>query len=156
RRRHYDARDPDLPDRFWRVRLRCGRRALYRDLPDPARRVARLLAPPGRRPLMAGLPRTARAPDSPRRRRQWLGEFARHAALILVLAALLFPALVMLQTSFTPFRHILRWPPTWWPEPFTVGNFVEVFTGQYRFGQAFRNSSVIATATALLAVLFGF
>lgn len=105
---------------------------------------------------MAGLPRTARAPDSPRRRRQWLGEFARHAALILILAALLFPVLVMLKTSFTPFRHILRWPPTWWPEPFTVGNFVEVFTGQYRFGQAFRNSSVIATATALLAVFFGF
>jgi ABC-type glycerol-3-phosphate transport system permease component len=83
-------------------------------------------------------------------------ELLRHTLLLLIIGALLFPIYVMVKTSFTPFRHILSWPPTWLPEPFTTGNFVEVFTGQYRFGQAYRNSTIIAGSSALLAVLFGF
>jgi len=83
-------------------------------------------------------------------------EIFRHLALIAVIGGLLFPVYVMLKTSFTPFRNILAFPPTWLPEPFTTGNYVEVFTGQYRFGEAYRNSAIIAVFSALLAVVFGF
>lgn len=83
-------------------------------------------------------------------------ELLRHALLILLVAALLFPIYVMVKTSFTPFRNILSWPPTWWPEPFTTNNYIEVFTGRYRFGQAYLNSTIIAVSSALLAVLLGF
>lgn len=83
-------------------------------------------------------------------------ELLRHALLMLLVAALLFPIYVMVKTSFTPFRNILSWPPTWWPEPFTTNNYIEVFTGRYRFGQAYINSTIIAVSSALLAVLLGF
>lgn len=92
-----------------------------------------------------------------RQQRRRIGlELLTHVGLLLILAVLLFPVFVMLKTSFTPFRDILTWPPTWLPRPFTLGNYVEVFTGPYRFGQAYRNSAIIALSTAGLAVLFGF
>lgn len=91
-----------------------------------------------------------------RRRRAALGLVGRHAALIALLGVLLFPVYVMLKTSLTGFESILTFPPSWWPDEVTWGNYVEVFTGQYRFGQAYRNSLVIGGGTAVLSVLFGF
>jgi multiple sugar transport system permease protein len=79
-----------------------------------------------------------------------------HVVLTAILAVLLFPVYVMIKTSLTPFADILSFPPTWLPTPFTLGNYVEVFVGQYRFGQAYLNSGIIAVSTALLAVVFGF
>jgi multiple sugar transport system permease protein len=95
------------------------------------------------------------AAASRRQREARLG-LLTHAVLIVILAVLLFPVFVMIKTSFTPFADILSFPPTWLPRPFTLGNYVEVFVGQYRFGQAYLNSTIIAVSTALLAVVFGF
>ncbi len=89
-------------------------------------------------------------------RKQPVAVVAIHAALLSLLAALLFPVYVMLKTSFTPFRHVLSTPATWLPDPFTLGNYVEVFVGRYRFGVAYYNSVVMSVATALIAVFFGF
>lgn len=92
-----------------------------------------------------------------RRARRDLGvAILTHGGLILILAVLLFPVYVMIKTSFTSFDAILTFPPTWWPESFTWNNYVEVFTGRYRFGEAYRNSLVIGFGTAALSVLFGF
>ncbi len=91
-----------------------------------------------------------------RRRREFWRNFGTHAGLILILSVLLFPVYVMLKTSFTPFADILSFPPTWLPRPFTLSNYVEVFTGQYQFGVAYRNSAIIAVATAAIAIFFGF
>jgi multiple sugar transport system permease protein len=91
-----------------------------------------------------------------RRHRGRLRGLVTHTVLIAILAVLLFPVYVMIKTSFTPYADILSFPPTWLPTPFTLGNYVEVFIGQYRFGQAYLNSGIIAVSTALLAVVFGF
>lgn len=91
-----------------------------------------------------------------RRRREFRRNVVTHGTMILILAVLLFPIYVMLKTSFTPYEDILSFPPTWLPDPFTLNNFVEVFVGQYRFGEAYRNSVIIAVSTAFLALLFGF
>ncbi len=87
---------------------------------------------------------------------RWLRLVATHVALIALVVVMLFPVYVMLKTSFTPFDRILRTPATWLPEPFTFGNYVEVFTGQYRFGQAYVNSVLLSLSTATLAIVFGF
>ena len=91
-----------------------------------------------------------------RRRRERTRAILTHAILISILAALLFPIYVMIKTALTPYENILSFPPTWLPQPFTLDNFVEVFVGQYRFGQAYLNSIIIAVSTALLSVVFGF
>ncbi len=93
---------------------------------------------------------------SSRTRRRIGLELLTHGTLLTILAILLFPVFVMLKTSFTPFENILTWPPTWIPEPFTWNNYVDVFTGRYRFGQAYLNSFVLAIGTALVSVVFGF
>ncbi len=93
---------------------------------------------------------------SSRARRRIGLELLTHGTLLTILAILLFPVFVMLKTSFTPFENILTWPPTWIPEPFTWNNYVDVFTGRYRFGQAYLNSFVLAIGTALVSVVFGF
>lgn len=93
---------------------------------------------------------------SSRQRRRLGLEMLTHGVLLLILALLLFPVFVMLKTSFTPYADILGWPPSWLPDPFTLQNFVEVFTGQYRFGLAYRNSAILAVATAAVSILFGF
>lgn len=93
---------------------------------------------------------------TPARRRRIGLEVLTHGTLILILAVLLFPVYVMLKTSFTPYESILAWPPTWVPTPFTLQNYVEVFTGTYRFGQAYLNSAILAVGTAAIAVVFGF
>lgn len=94
--------------------------------------------------------------SSARRRREFWRNVVTHGTMILILAVLLFPIYVMLKTSLTPYEDILSFPPTWLPEPFTLSNFVDVFVGQYRFGEAYRNSVIIAVSTAFLALLFGF
>ena len=91
-----------------------------------------------------------------RKRRERTRAILTHAILITILAALLFPIYVMIKTALTPYEDILSFPPTWLPKPFTLDNFIEVFVGQYRFGQAYLNSIVIAVSTALLSVIFGF
>lgn len=79
-----------------------------------------------------------------------------HVVLVTILSILLFPVFVMLKTSFTPYEHILTWPPEWLPRPFTFSNYIEVFTGRYRFGQAYLNSVILAVATAAVSIVFGF
>ena len=91
-----------------------------------------------------------------RRRRELLRALVTHGGMILILTVLLFPVYVMIKTALTPYENILSFPPTWLPEPFTLGNFVEVFVGRYRFGEAYLNSGIIAVSTAALAILFGF
>lgn len=84
------------------------------------------------------------------------GLLAKHLALIVFLAAMLFPVYVMLKTSVSDFDRLFTFPPQWWPSHWSLNNYVEVLTGGYRFGQAYLNSSIIAVATALISIVFGF
>jgi multiple sugar transport system permease protein len=78
-----------------------------------------------------------------------------------------FPIYWMVSTSFKPDTQWFAWPPVYFPDPPTLANYLNVWFGaeQYATTQyaissqkpliALGNSAVIATASTLLAVLFG-
>lgn len=84
--------------------------------------------------------------------RESLRENAGRAVVYLLLAtgAVLFtaPWLWMVSASFQPLGDMFNWPPTWWPEHFTVANYNN-FIKASGLGQWFMNSALISiTVTA--------
>ena len=77
----------------------------------------------------------------------------RYAALLLVVVNGLFPAVWLLLTSFKTSGELRQLPITYWPETFTFGNYVSVFT-ENPFGRFLLNSAVVSVAATLLCVLF--
>jgi multiple sugar transport system permease protein len=77
----------------------------------------------------------------------------RYAALLLVVVNGLFPAVWLLLTSFKPSGELRQLPITYWPETFTVQNYVSVFT-ENPFGRFLLNSAFVSVAATLLCVLF--
>jgi multiple sugar transport system permease protein len=77
----------------------------------------------------------------------------RYAALLLVVVNGLFPAVWLLLTSFKPSGELRQLPITYWPETFTVQNYVSVFT-ENPFGRFLLNSALVSVAATLLCVLF--
>jgi len=69
---------------------------------------------------------------------QWL------AGILLAVGGFLMvlPFLWMILSSFKPETEFARFPPTLWPETFTLGNFVELF-GRMNFGVYLRNTLII-------------
>ncbi len=77
----------------------------------------------------------------------------RYAALLLVVVNGLFPAVWLLLTSFKTSGELRQLPITYWPENFTFGNYVSVFT-ENPFGRFLLNSAVVSVVATLLCVLF--
>ena len=75
------------------------------------------------------------------------------AAITLVVVNGLFPALWLLLTSFKTNGELRRLPITYWPENFTFGNYVSVFS-ENPFGRFLLNSAVVSVAATLFCVLF--
>jgi len=73
---------------------------------------------------------------------------------VLVIASLIFllPLYWMIITAFKTQGDILRYPPTWWPEPTTFDNFTEAF-GALPFGRFYLNSFAIVILNTLGTVL---
>ncbi len=46
---------------------------------------------------------------------------------IVVLAAVIFPMLWLVLTSFKVNKDIIKWPPSFWPEEFTLENYITVW-----------------------------
>ena len=46
---------------------------------------------------------------------------------IVVLAAVIFPMLWLVLTSFKVNKDIIKWPPSFWPEEFTLENYIAVW-----------------------------
>ncbi len=88
--------------------------------------------------------------------RRNVGLLGKHLALIVLLAVMLFPVYVMLKTSVTAFDDLFAWPPSWWPDVWSLGNYRDVLVGGYRFGLAYLNSAIIAISTAAVSIVFGF
>jgi multiple sugar transport system permease protein len=51
----------------------------------------------------------------------------------------------MVLTSFKDLGEIMRFPPTWWPEDFTVRNYTDAFSAA-PFGRFYANSLFVAVA----------
>jgi multiple sugar transport system permease protein len=78
-----------------------------------------------------------------------------------------FPIYWMVSTSFKPDNQWFSWPPYYFPEPPTLDNYLNVWFGAEQYAQtqyaissqkplvSLWNSTVIATTSTFLAVLFG-
>ena len=75
--------------------------------------------------------------------------------LLLAAGAVLFtaPWVWMVSASFQPLGDMFNWPPTWWPEHFTVANYTN-FIKASGLGQWFINSAVISLSVTGLQVFF--
>jgi len=77
----------------------------------------------------------------------------KYAALLLVIVNGLFPAVWLLLTSFKTNGELRQLPITYWPENFTFGNYVSVFS-ENPFGRFLLNSAAVSVTATLLCVLF--
>ena len=75
--------------------------------------------------------------------------------LILIVGAILFtaPWVWMVSASFQPRGDIFNWPPTWWPENFTLDNYQD-FLAATGLARWFINSFFIAFSVVALQVFF--
>lgn len=80
---------------------------------------------------------------------------ARHLVLIAIVGSMLLPVVIMMGTSVKSFSEVFTWPPTLFPETPRWENFRNVWSGNYQFSRAYRNSLVIAGCTSLIAVGLG-
>jgi len=76
-----------------------------------------------------------------------------HLALGIVAAATLLPFLWMVLDSFKFSEEIVRQPPTFLPERWTLHSYGELFAGEMQFGLALINSLIVAVS-ATASVLF--
>jgi multiple sugar transport system permease protein len=103
------------------------------------------------------------APGGPARsardeRRRWRGPGARdhlwvYLVLIVGVVAMLMPFVWMLLGSVKTNTELLKSPPTWWPEQFTLENYTTLFT-ELDFGTYFLNSVLVAVAVTLGNLVF--
>ncbi|SDT57205.1 carbohydrate ABC transporter permease [Jiangella sp. DSM 45060] len=99
---------------------------------------------------MAADQTTAAPPVARRPRPRRAGALWPHAVAGLCLAALLYPVLWLILTSFKPTSEIIA-GASFWPRTWTLDNFVQGWDGAgvESFGTFFLNSAIIATAAVV-------
>jgi len=91
----------------------------------------------------------------------------RYTVLTIWAVIAFFPIYWMVSTSFKPDNQWFSWPPYYFPDPPTLDNYLNVWFGAEQYAQtqyaissqkpliSLWNSTVIATTSTFLAVLFG-
>jgi multiple sugar transport system permease protein len=99
--------------------------------------------------------------------RRRIAGVVRYGVLSLWALGAFFPIYWMISTSFKPDNQWFSWPPVYFPDPPTLSNYLNVWfgAGQYDVTQyaissqkplvSLWNTTVIATTSTFLAVLFG-
>lgn len=77
----------------------------------------------------------------------------KYVLCIFVSVIMLFPMYWMITTSFKTPMNVAKYPPQWWPSPWTVGNYIELFFKR-PFMTYLWNSIYIATLMTLGVVVF--
>ena len=85
------------------------------------------------------------------RKRVLAGQAARHFVLILISLIFITPFLWMFLASFKPALEIIKIPPTFIPEKFTLNNYKTIFE-RLHFWRFFLNSSVVSLAITIVAM----
>jgi multiple sugar transport system permease protein len=105
------------------------------------------------------------AMTKPQRRR--ITTVVRYTVLTVWALIAFFPIYWMVSTSFKPDNQWFSWPPYYFPDPPTLANYKNVWLGAEEYAQtqyaissqtplvSMWNSTVIATTSTFLAVLFG-
>jgi multiple sugar transport system permease protein len=99
--------------------------------------------------------------------RRRVKSLARYVILTVWALIVFFPIYWMIATSFKPDTQWFAWPPVYFPDPPTFGNYMNVWFGVQEYAQtqyiqslqkpliALRNSLVISCSATFLAVAFG-
>lgn len=82
-----------------------------------------------------------------------VGDFLRHALVIMLLAFFLFPIYWMVSTSIKPAQEILTRPPVWIFEP-TLDHYRFAFQ-EANFGLFIKNTVIVAGLSTILVVVLG-
>jgi ABC-type glycerol-3-phosphate transport system permease component len=85
------------------------------------------------------------------KRRVLAGQSTRHFVLILVSLVFVTPFLWMFLSSFKPALEIIKIPPTFIPEKFTLNNYKTIFE-RLHFWRFFLNSVVVSVAITIVAM----
>ncbi|MDL5352478.1 carbohydrate ABC transporter permease [Microbacterium sp. zg-YB36] len=94
----------------------------------------------------------------PGRRRRRVGSLLTVAAAVVVFLASVFPVYWMVNTSFQPNGQVRGSELHFWPDNFTLDNYVGVVSGSARapFLPALGNSLMVALLTVVIALVFAF
>ena len=87
----------------------------------------------------------------PMKRAVLAGQTMRHFILIIVSLVFIMPFLWMFLSSFKPALEIIRIPPTFVPEKFTLNNYKTIFE-RLHFWRYFLNSVVVSVAITIVAM----
>ena len=108
-------------------------------------------------PLPRSRDRAAESASAIKDRRPWyfgIDKLLLWIALAIGSVAMVGPFYWMLVTSFKIRQELLRYPPTWWPEEFTWGNWQELNDlPAGSFNLFFRNSLFVSAAITVLTLL---
>jgi len=85
------------------------------------------------------------------RKRAFAGQAVRHFVLIFISLIFITPFLWMFLASFKPALEIIKIPPTFIPEKFTLNNYKTIFE-RLHFWRFFLNSSVVSLAITIVAM----
>jgi N,N'-diacetylchitobiose transport system permease protein len=101
---------------------------------------------------------TARGDTRAPRRRRRLGGFLAVVAAVIVFVASVFPVYWMLNTSLQPNSQVRGADVNFWPEQFTLDNYVGILAGDGRapFLPALLNSLQVTLVTIVVALVFAF
>ena len=77
-----------------------------------------------------------------------LGRVAGHVVIYAAALLTLAPFVWMVLTSFKPVGEVFAYPPTWWPEEFTLENYTTAFAAA-PFGRFYANSLFVAATVTL-------
>ncbi|CAN5821230.1 ABC transporter permease subunit [soil metagenome] len=88
-----------------------------------------------------------------RKRQQWLGGIGRGIGMVILLVFVLFPFYWIIITAFKSELQLTRKASIFWPEPWTLVQFNQLFF-QEPFFVWFKNSVIVSVSTTFIAVLF--
>ncbi|RRD93887.1 carbohydrate ABC transporter permease [Clostridiales bacterium COT073_COT-073] len=83
--------------------------------------------------------------------KKFIWQILRMILLILILGFLLFPIFWVLLTSFKSNMEAYRYPPTFWPEQFTIRSYLDLYQKNNEFFMYYRNNFIVSGTTAALA-----
>lgn len=87
------------------------------------------------------------------RRKRIAKKAGKYVVCTIIAAIMLFPMYWMFTTSFKTPMNVAKYPPQWWPNPWTLDNFVELFVKR-PFLTYLWNSVYIAVLATLGVVVF--
>lgn len=87
--------------------------------------------------------------------RKLVKKIIRTVFFLILIMLMLFPLLIMLNTSLQEYENIRIWPPSWFRSPLQWKNYYIVIIGEKSIIPAFLNTLQISSITMILCVFIG-